>query len=111
MDPRPRESIGWRFEIASEQPEVMLENVRFLSGYRRADRISQTCLAALRALNVDGMEFRDIRQSVPHPKPLVHAALLHMLWTHELSADLSEVLWSKTVLRQQAVKDAEPQHR
>ena len=25
------ESIGWRFEIASEQPEVMLENVRFLS--------------------------------------------------------------------------------
>ena len=105
------ESIGWRFEIASEQPEVMLENVRFLSGYRRADRISQTCLAALRALNVDGMEFRDIRQSVPHPKPLVHAALLHMLWTHELTADLSEVLWSKTVLRQQAVKDAEPQHR
>jgi len=50
-------------------------------------------------------------QSVPHPKPLVHAALLHMLWTHELTADLSEVLWSKTVLRQQAVKDAEPQHR
>jgi hypothetical protein len=94
------ESIGWRFEVATEQPEVLLENVRFLSGYRRADRISQTCLAALRALNVDGMEFRDVRQSVPHPKPLVHAALLHMLWTQELSADLSEVLWSKTVLRQ-----------
>ena len=105
------ESIGWRFEIATEQPEVLLENVRFLSGYRRADGISQACLAALRALNVDGTEFRDVRQSVPHPKPLVHAALLHMLWTHELTADLSEVLWSKTVLRQQAVNDAEPQYR
>lgn len=26
------ESIGWRFEIASEPPEALLENVRFLSG-------------------------------------------------------------------------------
>lgn len=94
------ESIGWRFEIVGEQPEVLLENVRFLSGYRRAESISQTCLHALRALDVDGMEFRDIRQSVPHPKPVVHAALLHLLWTHELTADLSEVLCPKTVLRQ-----------
>ena len=105
------ESIGWRFEVATEQPEVLLQNVRFLSGYRRAEGISQSCLAALRALNVDGMEFRDIRQSVPYPKPLVHAALLHMLWTHELTADLSEVLWSKTVLRRQEVKDAESPYR
>jgi hypothetical protein len=57
------------------------------------------------------MEFRDIRQSVPYPKPLVHAALLHMLWTRELTADLSEVLWSKTVLRRQEVKDAESQYQ
>lgn len=103
------ESIGWRFEIASEQPGVLLENVRFLSGYRRANSISQACLDTLRALDLDGMEFRDIRGSVPHPKPLVHAALLHMLWTHELTADLSEVLRAKTVLRKELVKDAEPQ--
>lgn len=100
------ESIGWRFEVATEQPDVLLANVRFLSGYRRAERISQTCLAALRALNVDGMEFRDVRKSVPQPKPLVHAALLHMLWTQELSSDLSEVLSSKTVLRPGSVKYA-----
>jgi hypothetical protein len=105
------ESIGWGFEVASEQPEALLENVRFLSGYRRAECISQSCLAALRALNVDGIEFRDVRQSISHPKPLVHAALLHMLWTHELAADLSDVLWSKTVLWQEAVTDADARHR
>lgn len=104
------ESIGWRFEIATEPPEALVENVRFLSGYRRAESISQPCLRALRALNVDGMEFRDIRRSIPHPKPLVHAAMLHMLWTQEFTANLTEVLEPKTVLRRQVVKDDEAQH-
>jgi hypothetical protein len=38
------ESIGWRFKVATEQPEVLLPNVRFLSGYRRAEGISQPCV-------------------------------------------------------------------
>ena len=105
------ESIGWRFEIASEPPEVLVENVRFLSGYRRAESISQPCLEALRALEFGAMEFRDIRGSVSQPEPLVHAAMLHMLWTLEFTADLSEVLDSKTVLRRNVVKDYEPQRR
>jgi hypothetical protein len=93
------ESIGWRFEVANEPPESLLENVRFLSGYRRAESISAPCLAALRALNVDGMEFRDVKRLVPHPEPLVRAAILHMLWTQEFTAGLSDVLDSRTVLR------------
>lgn len=92
------ESLGWQFEIACEQPEARLETVRFLAGYRRAERISQTVLSALRALNLDGLQFSDAIQLVGQPEPLVRAGLLHMLWTHELIADLSEVLCSKTVL-------------
>lgn len=98
------ESIGWRFETASELPEAVLENVRFLSGYRRAESISQPCLKALRALEFGAMEFRDIRGSVSQPKPLVHAAMLHMLWTQEFTADLNDVLGSKSVLRRHLVK-------
>ena len=30
------ESRGWRYEVWSEAPTVLLENVRFLAGYRRA---------------------------------------------------------------------------
>jgi hypothetical protein len=92
------ESIGWRFEIATEQPAVKLENVRFLAGYRRADRISQAALKALRASNLDGLQFRDAVKRAPQPEPIVRAALLHMLWTDELTIDLSEVLCSTTVL-------------
>ena len=47
------ESIGWRFEVANEMPAALLANVRFLSGFRRAEGISQNCLADLRALDVD----------------------------------------------------------
>lgn len=98
------ESIGWRFEIATEPPEAVLENVRFLSGYRRAESISHPCLQALRALEFGAMEFRDIRGSVSQPKPLVHAAILHMLWTQEFTADLNDVLDSKSVLRRTVAK-------
>lgn len=92
------ESVGWRFEIASEQPAAMLENVRFLAGYRRAERISQSALVAVRATDVDGLQFRDAIQKVSQPGPFVRAALLHMLWTHELTMDLAQVICSQTVL-------------
>lgn len=92
------ESIGWRFEVATEQPAAKLENVRFLSGYRRAERISQDALDALRASNLDGLQFRDAVVRAPQAEPVVRAALLHMLWSHELSIDLTDVICSTTVL-------------
>lgn len=93
------ESIGWRFEVANEMPEPLLANVRFLSGFRRTEGISQPCLADLRALRINGTEFRDAKRMVPYPEPLVRAAILHLLWKQELVADLTDVLDSKTVLR------------
>lgn len=93
------ESIGWRFEVANEMPEALLANVRFLSGFRRTEGISQPCLADLRALDIDGIEVRDVRRMARHPEPLVRAAILHLLWNQELVADLTDVLDSKTVLR------------
>jgi hypothetical protein len=105
------ETIGWRFEIASEQPAAESENVRFLSGYRRAERISQSALEALRATDLDGLQFRDALQRVSQPEPFVRTALLHMLWTHELTMDLAQVICSKTILhsagRPKATRSAE----
>lgn len=101
------ESIGWRFEVANEMPEALLANVRFLSGFRRKEGISQPCLADLRALDIDGIEFRDVKRMLPHPEPLVRAAILHLLWKQEFVADLTDVLDSKTVLRRPVEKDDE----
>jgi hypothetical protein len=91
-------SNGWVFEVASEPPQPFLNNVRFLAGYRRPQTISPEALAELRALRLDGVAFGAVVRRASGPEPLVRAALLHMLWTHEIDADLSEVLSDKTVL-------------
>jgi hypothetical protein len=44
------------------------------------------------------MSFGEAVQAAPGSPALARAALLHLLWIHELEADLSEVLCEKTVL-------------
>jgi hypothetical protein len=92
------ESLGWRFEIASEQPPVLLDNVSFLAGYRRPQSINEPALRALRATQFDNVTFGDAVRNVDGAEPLVRAALLHMLWTQEVSTDLSKVLSSQSIL-------------
>ena len=92
------ESLGWRFEIASEQPPVLLDNIRFLAGYRRPQSINEPALRALRATQFDNVTFGDAVRNVDGAESLVRAALLHMLWTQEVSTDLSKVLSSQSIL-------------
>lgn len=92
------ESCGWGFEIASEPAQPFFDNVRFLAGYRREQSISAVALAQLRAIPLPGMSFGEAVRETSAPEPLVRAALLHLLWTHETGADLSLVLSDKTLL-------------
>ena len=92
------ESLGWQFEIASEQPPVLLDNVRFLAGYRRAQSVNEPALRALRATQFDNVTFGDAVRNVNGAEPLVRAALFHMLWTQEVSTDLSKILSSQSIL-------------
>lgn len=96
------ESIGWRFEVATEQPAIELQNVRFLAGFRRTAGISQECLDDLRTSDLDGVAFGEALQKTSAPEPIARAALLHLLWTHEVTTDLSRVLSSTSVLHQAA---------
>jgi hypothetical protein len=92
------ESGGWGLEVASEPPQPFFDNVRFLAGYRRAQLFLPAALARVRALPLDGMSFGDALGAAKGERILARAALLHMLWTQELKADLSQVLCEKTVL-------------
>jgi TnsA endonuclease N terminal len=94
------EAMGWRFEIASEPAPVLMENVRFLAGYRRSRYVSADALSELRNLNLHSESFGDVLRQVRHtPPPLARAALLHMLWDHEISTDLNSVLTDQSILR------------
>jgi hypothetical protein len=78
----------------------LLENVRFLAGYRRRPYVSPAALDELYAMNLVGRPFGEVLRHTKSPAPLARAALLHMLWSHELTADLNEALTDKTILRQ-----------
>ncbi|WP_232518842.1 TnsA-like heteromeric transposase endonuclease subunit [Mycobacterium intracellulare] len=92
------ESCGWGFEVASEPAQPFFDNVRFLAGYRRKHMISAEALAQLRAMTLPGMTFGEAVRRASAPEPLVRAALLHLLWTHEARTDLSLVLSDKALL-------------
>jgi hypothetical protein len=92
------EEQGWNFEVASEPTQPYFDSVRFLAGYRRAQAISQTAADDLRTLNLDGMSFGDAMRHSGAAEPVARAALLHLLWTHEVEADLSQPLSDTTLL-------------
>jgi hypothetical protein len=92
------ESNGWGFEVASEPEQPYFDNVRFIAGYRRAELYVPTALANLRSLPLEGMSFGEAVGAAKGSEALARAALLHMLWTHEVEVDLSQVLCDKTIL-------------
>ncbi|CAN5555928.1 TnsA-like heteromeric transposase endonuclease subunit [soil metagenome] len=91
-------AVGWSFEVASEQPRVMMENVRFLAGSRRRTSVNDSALRQLRTQDLDGMSVGEAILGTRCAESLIRAALLHMLWTHEVNTDLSVVLSSKSIL-------------
>ncbi|GAA1159747.1 TnsA-like heteromeric transposase endonuclease subunit [Streptomyces hebeiensis] len=97
------EARGWRYEVWSEPPAELLENIRFLAGFRRGWLFAPGLLDELRRSDLDGAPLEAASQCVPGPPaPCVRAAIHHLLWTHELHADLAELLRPSTVLRRSA---------
>jgi hypothetical protein len=95
------ESLGWLYRIITEPPPVQLANVRFLAGYRREWLINQHVLEELRSRTGEFVTtcISDVeRRQCDYPRPLVRAALMHLLWRHELRVDLTEPLRPRTVL-------------
>jgi hypothetical protein len=95
------ESIGWRYDVITEQPRVLLANVRFLAGYRRDWLVNEAALSEVRsrASTLVGCRIDDAERHVADiPQPLVRSALMHMLWLHEFPVDLSVPLSPTTLL-------------
>ncbi|MEZ0054376.1 hypothetical protein ABIA30_005417 [Mycobacterium sp. MAA66] len=95
------QSLGWSYVVFTEPSPVLLDNIRFLSGYRRDWLINQDILIEIRS-RIDelvGLCFRDAEARFAHRcKPLVRSALLHLLWRQELIVDVTQPLQSTTVL-------------
>jgi hypothetical protein len=100
---RAVEARGWRYEVYSDPPEVLLENVRFLTGYRRDWLFDVDLLEHLRKRPLDGLTLGEAVRCLPEePEPVVKAALLHLLWSGWLATDLDRPLSPSHVLRRSA---------
>jgi hypothetical protein len=83
---------------------VVLANVRFLAGYRRRDRFDGGLLGDVLAAvtepgSIDGVE---ARCSTLGPPAVIRPALLHLVWSGALRADLGHLLSGETILERAA---------
>lgn len=96
------QSLGWSYVVSTEPQPGVLDNVRFLSGYRREWLINHTIVAELRICRdeLSGNALRDIEGQFAHrSRALVRSSLLHLLWRHELTFDIQQPLQPSTILR------------
>lgn len=91
---------GFGFEAWSGCDPVLLENVRFLAGYRRPELIDFDVARLVLAGACRARTLREIEYGLgaPEYRGLARPAALHLLWTGALSADLSRALDADTVV-------------
>jgi len=87
---------GWDYQVLSEPDATLLQNVRWLAGFRRSmnnPELTPRLVDACRAPTHFGLV------SLPGVPPArIRPALFHLLWTHVLSADLTHPLTDATVV-------------
>jgi hypothetical protein len=87
------EARGWRYEVWSGAQHYELENLRFLAGYRRGWLFDAVLLDEVRGMGVERRTFGDVVRSLAsHDPATARAAVLHLLWSGELTTDLSTPL-------------------
>lgn len=89
---------GWAFEVWTGAAPVFVENVRFLAGYRRLQVVEQRLFPqVLEAARVQS-SLGGIERALAgrHSAALIRPALLHLVWSGILAADLSVPLSART---------------
>jgi hypothetical protein len=93
------EERGWRYEVWTEPPRTEFSNLSFLAGYRDPRRFDQELVRQLSEADLEGCPLADAFRCKPSwSGPIVRAAVLHLLWRGDLSANLCETLSPKSVL-------------
>lgn len=90
---------GWVFEMWLGPDAVVLENVRFLAGYRR-DRLVETGLIpVVMETAATQSTIGAIEHAVQAPPVLVRPVVLHLLWSGRLACALDRRLGPDTPVR------------
>ncbi|MEU5845718.1 TnsA-like heteromeric transposase endonuclease subunit [Saccharopolyspora shandongensis] len=97
---RACQQAGWSYKRVGEADPVVLENVRWLAGYRHPRFVVSPAIERLRSVFATPRPLVQGADLVEMPRLAVLPALFHLLWTGELTADLSVTLNETTVVRE-----------
>jgi hypothetical protein len=89
---------GWEHEIWSGAAPVLLANVRFLAGYRFADRVDASLADAVARHAPPRATIGELERGWPDRAGDARAAVLHLLWRSVFRTDLLVPLSSATRL-------------
>jgi hypothetical protein len=91
---------GWRYEVWSGCDLVVLDNVRFLAGYRRPQVIAEQAVALAWEQLADGepLGIAERRLAGQAPRCAARSALLALLWRGRLTTDLFRPLSGGSIL-------------
>jgi len=91
---------GWGYEIWSGGDPVMVENVRFLAGYRRRGVVDEALLERVwsRVVDGDAIGVLERRAAGDSPGWTVRPAVLALLWRHRLVTDLQRPLSAASIV-------------
>ncbi|MFE1646204.1 TnsA-like heteromeric transposase endonuclease subunit [Microbacterium sp. P01] len=95
------QSRGWKYRIVSEPDPVLLSNIRFLAGYRRSSQFEERDIRAVETAahgaRTLGEAFRRGSAAVGD-SAYARTVVLHLLWNHVRSCDLTQPLAQHTAL-------------
>ena len=87
------EELGWCYEVWSEPPDLELRNLRFLAGFRNAERFDPQILEMIRCEALSDTTLGEVLdRNLGEPPALVRAAVLHLVWHRDLAVDITEPL-------------------
>jgi hypothetical protein len=90
---------GWRFEVRGEPPQIRIENLRFLAGYRRDWLFDPALLAELLGADLHGASLGEAFSCLQGwPTPLVRSAVFHLIWSGHFAVDLDRRLGASHTL-------------
>ena len=95
-------SRGWEHEIWSGAAPVLLANVRFLAGYRFADRVDIALAGVITRQAPAAATIGELELGWPDRPGDVRAAVMHLVWRGVFGTDLTVPLSSATRLERAA---------
>ncbi len=96
------EQLGWGYRVSGVPEPISTRNIRWLSGYRHPRHDLPATATALRRVFAQPGGLMARAEAVGDPIAVL-PVLFHLLWRHELRADLSMPLHPDTVVMTEAV--------